>query len=66
MFLSDALPNLVPSVQFKKLERHPWRSLLLVQLHAEDWFLCENGLRHERVKSMFSESIEVEDKLKIG
>ena len=28
-FLSDALRDLVPFVQFKKREQHPWRSVTL-------------------------------------
>ena len=30
----DALPDLVPFVQFKKREKHPWGVLLLVELQA--------------------------------
>ena len=31
----DALPDLVPFVQFKKREKHPWGVLLLVELQAD-------------------------------
>ena len=30
MYIYDALRDLVPFVQFKKREKHPWRMLLLV------------------------------------
>ena len=30
MYIHDALRDLVPFVQFKKREKHPWRMLLLV------------------------------------
>ena len=32
MYIYDALRDLVPFVQFKKREKHPWRMLLLVEL----------------------------------
>ena len=31
-YISDVLRDLVPFVQFKKCEKHPWRSVTLVKL----------------------------------
>ena len=33
--ICDALRDLVLFVQFKKREKHPWRSVILVKLQAE-------------------------------
>ena len=35
MYIYDALRDLVPFVQFKKREKHPWRMLLLVELQCK-------------------------------
>ena len=35
MKICDALRDLVPFVQFKKREKHPWRSVRLVKLQAK-------------------------------
>ena len=35
MYICDALHNLVPLVQFKKREKHPWRSVTFSK--AVDW-----------------------------
>ena len=32
--IGDALRDLVPSVQFKKREKHPWRSVTFIKLQV--------------------------------
>ena len=42
--ICGALRDLVPFVQFKKREKHPWRSA-----NFSNWFLYDKDLLHERV-----------------
>ena len=37
MLICGALLDLAPFVQFKKCEKHPWRSVTLVKLKTPPW-----------------------------
>ena len=59
-FVCDVLPDLVPFVQFKKCEKHPWRSATLLRvtlLHGyfSRFLNCTNGSKSYKTSHIAKE-----------
>ena len=48
--ICDALRDLVPFAQFKKLEEHPWRSVTLSKVAG---YNCTKGIKSRKTFHMF-------------
>ena len=52
--VSDALRNLVPFVQFKKRERHPWRSVTFSKVAGSRVLNCTHGIKSHKALLVYA------------
>ena len=53
MYICEAFREFVPFVQFKKREKHPWRSVTFSKVAGFSRFLnCTNGTKSRNVPHM--------------